>query len=210
MGYTKYRSALVSQANYLALGVVAYSEAQVEYPFVLGPGTTVFDQVDIKETRGRDNEADPLWIDEVDVDRLQGEVVENGISTQAAVNDGTPELDAIASVSLTKIGTTTAGSVQSIDADPKYFILSLWSVDDELYPVPPALLPLDPDAPMPDDRVTAFKAIMVANGADQNRLDMWFFEHQWPITPGELVNATPRTVGKDFAYLAGWTDEEVT
>jgi hypothetical protein len=192
----KYRAFIISICNYTPQpddsNVVGFSDAMVDHPWVVKPGSVIYDYVDLRRPMGRHPDTGmPLWIDEPNTARRVQETDEEGINSIGA--EVVPPPDHPIDASLCNCQITDDASVTEIDEDPKYLIWGLESLLEE--PVyPSGKEDWQMDLPVASERKTAFETFMLARGTGQSVLDSY-----WAANP----SATYRKVATDFAFFLG-------
>jgi hypothetical protein len=182
----KYKSNVISICNWISEGV-GYSDAMEDHPYIVKPGSVIYDQVNIRRTWGRHPDTgEPLWIDEPNTNRRFQEVDEDGIGSMGA--DVVPPLNNPIDASMCNCQISADQPVTEIDEDVKYLIWGLTSLlDPPVYPAGKEDWQMD--LPVTSERKASFDAFMVARGVDAQVLaDYWT----------DKPDATYATVAEDF------------
>ena len=166
----KYKANIISICNWSSTGV-GFSDAAIDYPLILKPGSVIYDTVNIRRTWGRDPSTKlPLWVDEPTTARRIQEVEEEGISSMGS--EVIPPLDHPIDASLCNCKIPNDLMVTGIDDDAKYLIWGVTEVDGE--DLPPAFADWLATDPVSSERETEFNAFMQARGTNPSVLaDYW-------------------------------------
>lgn len=190
----KYKANVISICNYEPQPedslVVGFSEAMEDHPYIVKPGSVIYDYVDLRRTWGRHPDTgEPLWIDEPNTARHIQEVDEEGINSMGA--EVIPPVDNPIDASLCNCRISNDQMVTEIDEDPKYLIWGLESLlEDPVYPAGKEDWQMD--LPVTAERKLAFDTFMLARGTEAATLNDY-----WTSNP----SATYESVAKDFGMF---------
>ena len=180
--FGKYEAWVISKAEYDSDGV-SFSTVAEDFPFELGPDALYDTLTNLRKPWGRDPATGlPLLVTEVT--RYTATITQHGVSSSSA--DVTPVRDQVPAACIAKVQVTNAGSLASIDAAAKHFVLGVRVIDSE-DTLPPGLEPYAHDAEMPSARWTELRAGMISLGIPAAKIDGWR-ERNPEATPIDVRN----------------------